>query len=163
MPLNILSDELIQELICETKAIPAGLRPFTAKLVERNKHKRKDFEVKNASGNEFVIMVRQSTLNTLDFSAILGYKMPGLNTIFRLRRYNGKHVHTNSIERTTLNDFHFHTATERYQRKGLREDTFAEVSSRHCTLDSAIDCLLEDCGFTIPRSDQYRLPLTTPE
>lgn len=97
-----------------------------------------------------MIAVRQSMLNTWDFSAILGYKVPGYNTIFRLRRYNGKHVHTNSIEGSTLHDFHFHTATERYQKRGAKEDSFAEVTSRYWNLDSALRCLLEDCGFNPP-------------
>jgi len=82
-----------------------------------------------------------------------------------LRRYNGPHEHTNSIEGTTLNDFHFHTATERYQKLGAKEDSFAEVTSRHWNLDSAIKCLLEDCGFDpLPPSPQtsFSFPGQTP-
>lgn len=148
--MNILSDQTIEDLIRESKITPYGLLPLT-KLIERNQHRRREYNVQSASGNEFVIMVRQSMLNPLDFSAILGYKAPGFNTVFRLRRYNGKHVHTNTIESVTLNDFHFHTATERYQRLGAKEDSFAEVTSRHWNLDSAIRCLLEDCGFDRPQ------------
>ncbi len=83
----------------------------------------------------------------MDFSVILGYRIPHLYTVFRLRRYNGKHQHTNVIERQTLLDFHIHTATERYQTNGFREDTFAEKTNRYSTLGSAINCLIEDCGF----------------
>jgi hypothetical protein len=148
----ILSDDQIDALIHEPKITPATLFPL--RLIERNKHRRKEYAVKSASssGNEFVIAVRQAMLDTMNFSAILGYKMPGYNTIFRLRRYNGKHEHTNAIEGTTLNDFHFHTATERYQERGAKEDSFAELTSRHCDLDSAIRRLLEDCGFDPPPS-----------
>jgi hypothetical protein len=149
MPVIPLSDEAISALISEAKTTPIGLFPL-AKLIERDQHRRRDYEVSSVSGNEFVIAIRQSMLNTLDFSVILGYKMPGYNTIFRLRRYNGKHVHTNAIEGNKLHDFHFHTATERYQRRGPREDSFAEVTLRHWNLDSAIRCLLEDCGFDPP-------------
>jgi hypothetical protein len=145
----ILSDAEIDALIHEPKHTPNGLLPLP-KLTLRNQHGRKDFPATSASGNEFVIAVRQSMVNTLDFSAILGYKTPGYNTVFRLRRYNGKHVHTNAIEGIMLNDFHFHTATERYQRRGAKEDSFAEVTSRHWNLDSAVRCLLEDCGFNPP-------------
>ena len=126
--LIILPDDQITALIHEPKTTPNGLLPLT-KLIERNQHRRRDYQVNSPSGNEFVIAVRQSMLNTLDFSAILMYKVPGYNTLFRLRRYNGKHVHTNEIERNTLNDFHFHTATERYQKRGAKEDSFAEVTS----------------------------------
>lgn len=93
------------------------------------------------------------------------HRKTGFNTLFRLRRYNGPHEHTNSIEGTTLNDFHFHTATERYQKLGAKEDSFAEVTSRHWNLDSAIKCLLEDCGFDpLPPSPQtsFSFPGQTP-
>jgi hypothetical protein len=149
MPIFLLTDAEIATLIHEPKNTPSNLFPLT-KLVERDKHKRRDYGVTSPSGNEFVIAVRQSTLDVLNFSAILGYKMPGYNTVFRLRRYNGKHEHTNAIERTKLDDFHIHTATERYQKRGLREDFFAEVTSNHWNLDSALRCLLEDCAFDPP-------------
>src|ERR1035438_1953776 len=94
----ILSDTEIHALIGEPKAIPVGLRPL-GKLIERNQHRRKDFEITGASGSGFMIAIRLSMLNPFDFSVILGYKVPGLNTVFRLRRYNGKHRHTNTIEK----------------------------------------------------------------
>jgi hypothetical protein len=149
--LKMLSDNEIDALIHEPKAIPNGLVPLT-KLIERNKHRRRDFEMSSISdsGNEFVIAVRQSLLNPLDFSAILGYKVPGTNAVFRLRRYNGSHMHTNQIEGASLNDFHIHAATERYQTRGLKEDAFATVTSRHSNLETAIRALLEDCGFNPP-------------
>jgi hypothetical protein len=149
--LKIFSDNEIDALIREPKAIPNGLVPLT-KLIERSNHRRRDFEVRsdNDTGNEFVIAVRQSMLNSLDFSAILGYKVPGTNAVFRLRRYNGSHVHTNQIEGATLNDFHIHTATERYQVRGLKEDAFAQVATGHSSLETAIRALLEDCGFNPP-------------
>jgi len=146
----ILSDREIATLIDEPKTIPVGLRPL-GRLVERNQHRRKDFEVIGASGSGFVLAIRQSMLNPFDFSVILGYKVPGFNTVFRLRRYNGKHRHTNTIERHPLYDFHIHTATERYQKLGgMKEDSYAEVTDRYQTLDTAIQCLLDDCGFISP-------------
>lgn len=105
-----------------------------------------------------MVMVRQNTINLLDFSAILAYKVPGSTAVFRLRRYNGNnHEHTNQIEGNTFSfDFHVHQATERYQQKGLKEDSYAELTSRHSSLESAIRCLLEDCGFEDP-SQQFSL------
>jgi hypothetical protein len=94
-----------------------------------------------------VIAVGQSTLDMLNFSAILGYRMPGYNTVFRLRGYNGKHEHTNAIEGNKLDDFHIHIATERYQKRGPREDVFAEATSRYWNLDTALRCMLTDCGL----------------
>lgn len=154
MTLNILSDDAIITLIQEAKIIPVGLFPLTKKQSERNQHRRAEYEVVSPSGNSFVIATRQSEINTLDFSVILGYKMPGFNTIFRLRRYNGKsHYHTNTIEKQTFRDFHRHTATERYQRFGPKEDHFAEIDTRYWNMESAIDCLLKDCGFRSPIED----------
>ncbi len=77
---EILSDNDIDSLIHEAKVIPAGLLPL-GKLAERQKHLRKDFEVKSAdaTGNSFVVFIRQSTFDPRNFSAILGYKVPGTN------------------------------------------------------------------------------------
>ena len=151
MSLNIISDAEISTLILEAKTVPVGLCPLTATQLERNQHRRKEYEITCPSGNCFVISTRQSMLNLLDFSAILGYKLPGLNTIFRLRRYNGKsHYHTNTIENERFRDFHIHTATERYQRRGPREDHFAQIDTRYWHMESAISCLLKDCGFQSP-------------
>jgi hypothetical protein len=150
-----LRDSLILELIQEKKPLPIGL--FSARnMAFRNNHFRKDYLLTGDSGSEFVVNLRQSALNPANFSVILGYKMPGVHTIFRLRRYNGKHPHTNLIEGNSFHDFHVHTATERYQKKGLDEEYFAEVSNRHHDLQSAIECLISDCGFETSFSD---LPL----
>ena len=93
-------------------------------------------------------------LNTFDFSAILGYRLPEVNTIFRLRRYNGKsHYHTNTIENERFRDFHVHEATARYQHAGSKEDHFARIDRRYFNIDGAIDCLLNDCGFRSPLAD----------
>jgi hypothetical protein len=147
----ILSEERINELIVESKPLPSGLDPLGT-LTQRSNHFRKDYRIVcPSSGNEYLLALRKSALNVLDFSVILGYQLPHLHTVFRLRRYNGKsHPHTNAFEKQTFYDFHFHTATERYQRPGFREDHFALVTNRYHNLESAIQCLLDDCGFRPP-------------
>jgi hypothetical protein len=158
-----LTDLAITVLIEEPKDIPDGLTPLT-KLVKRNGHMRREYEITCPTGNSFLVAVRQSTLNVFDFSAILGYKVPGLTTIFRLRRYNGKsHYHTNTIERERFRDFHIHTATERYQRRGPKEEHFAQITNRFTTLDGAIQCLLADCGFRSPMENSPLFTGTTIE
>ena len=148
--MHILSDEQISALISERKAIPNGLCPLE-KMSIRNLHKRKDFEFAGDSGSNFTIAVRQSTLNMMDFSVILGYKLPGLFTIFRLRRYNGKsHHHSNTLEGDSIYDFHIHVATQRYQMAGFKEEHYAAATHRYYDLNSAIQCLLDDCGFRAP-------------
>jgi hypothetical protein len=150
MAMPILSEEQIKALIEERKLIPPQLHPLGT-LTERSHHERKDFSFPAASGNEFLIFIRRSVLNMLDFSVVLGYQLPQLHSVFRLRRYNGKsHHHTNVLEKETFYDFHIHTATERYQRPGFREDHFAITTNRYYDLQGAICCLLEDCGFRSP-------------
>ncbi len=149
----ILSEDSIRELIAERKPIPDGLKPLT-RLIERNKHLRREYEVKSKAGNSFVIKLRKSTLNPFDFSVILGYQLPGVNTIFHLRRYNGTHYHSNTIENVRFRTFHIHTATERYQNLGGKNsEHFAEMTTRYADLDGAIECMLEDCGFRDPMEE----------
>jgi len=147
--MHILSEEQIDALIHEVKIIPEGLYPMP-KMTQRDQHKRKDFEITCESGSAYLIAIRQSCLNVLDFSVILGYRLPKVNTVFRLRRYNGKHYHTNAIEKNTIYGFHIHTATERYQSPGSKEDHYAEITNRYWSLESAIRCMCLDCGFQEP-------------
>jgi hypothetical protein len=149
MLLTPLTDARIAELISESKTVPDGLL-LKRTMSERNRHLQKGYEIYCDGGERFVIKLRQSCVNPMNFSAILGYRLPGLFSIFRLRRYNGKHRHTNSLEKQTFYDFHIHRATERYQRPGFNEDHFAEPTTRFYSLESAIQCLLSDCGFRSP-------------
>jgi|SRR5579872_910265 len=148
----VLTDERIKELIAETKSVPDGLSSVRT-MPERNGHGRKEYEVTGESENKFIVKLRQLCANPLDFSVILGYQLPGLNTVFRLRRYNGKHHHTNVIEAQRFYGFHIHTATERYQAAGLRPDAFATQTDRYWSLESAIQCMLSDCGFLSPMNE----------
>jgi hypothetical protein len=104
-----------------------------------------------------VVMLRQNTINPFDFSAILGYRIPKSTRIFRLRRYNGRHQHDNKIERETIDGFHIHEATERYQARGGKEDAYATRTDRYGTLNEAFKCLLRDCNFREPDTPQQRL------
>ena len=75
-----------------------------------------------------------------------------------MRRHNGKsHEHTNQIERNTFYDFHIHMATERYQEFGTREDAYAEITERFGDYESALRCLVDDCGFELPPEPQLSL------
>jgi len=89
---------------------------------------------------------------------ILGVFPEQSNVLFRLRRYNGKsHEHSNTIEIEKFYNFHIHTATERYQELGRDEDAYAEPTERYADLHSAINCMLQDCGFTVPADQQETL------
>ncbi len=69
------------------------------------------------------------------------------NQLFRLRHNGKSHEHTNQIEASAFYDFHIHMATERYRELGMREDAYAEATDRFGDFDSALLCLVDDCGF----------------
>ncbi len=141
----------------EKKILPTDYRNKIQGRPKRG-HKEREMDLKGESGSDFRLIVRQSILNPLDFSVILAHRAPQTNILFRLRRYNGKsHEHTNIIEGETFYDYHIHQATERYQQMGAREDSYAEKTARFSDLQSAVSCLIEDCGFEIPPGTQKSL------
>ena len=80
------------------------------------------------------------------------------NQLFKLRRYNGKsHSHTNKIEKNSMYNFHIHTATQRYQKIGMKEESYAEETTRYADLRGAINCLIADCGFVLPPELQMEM------
>ena len=144
------SDGEIAALIEEPKHLPRNWRELLQHRFKRG-HEESDLHLTGESGNEFRIILRRSTINTLDFSLILAVLDTVSGDLFRLRRYDGKsHEHTNRIEDEAFYDFHIHTATERYQATGDREDAYAEATNRYDDFDSALGCLLSDGGFVVP-------------
>jgi hypothetical protein len=154
---DILSDQDIERLVKEKKSLPAD---YQGKIQVRPKrgHKERDMDIKGEDGNDFRLILRQSFINPLAFSAILAYRPPQSNILFRLRRYNGKsHEHTNPIERRTFYAYHIHQATERYQQIGAREDTYAEPTNRFSDFHQAISCIIDDCAFETHFDPQRKL------
>jgi hypothetical protein len=151
------SDIEIARMIEERKTLPDNYR---SRIQLRNKrgHKEGDLDVKSENGTHYRIILNQSDFNTMKFSVILAVHPENSSQMFRLRRYNGKHgEHTNPIEGNKFYDFHIHQATERYQKSGGREDTYAEPTDRYVDLHTALHCMLEDCGFEAPQDAQLRL------
>ena len=103
------------------------------------------------AGNEFRLILRQNQINPIDFSVILAVQVPESNLVFRLLRFNGRsHQHTNHIEGETFYDFHIHTATERYQAIGTREDAYAEPTERYGDFYGAFQCMITDANLKVP-------------
>lgn len=149
-----LTDEEIQTLIDEPKVLPENYLD-RLKLKSKHGHKEASLSIIGEKGSEFRIILRQSSLDAFDFSAILGYQIPKTNILFRLRRYNGKsHEHTNKLENEKIFAFHIHQATLRYQQFGLREDEFAETTKTYADLHGATLTLLEECAFNFPPNAQ---------
>lgn len=151
---DIVTDEQIAALLVEPKTGPAS---FWQQASLRPKHGHKEAEVllQGTSGNVFRIIMRQATINPLDFSVILAWDRPGVTGRFLLRRYNGRqHSHKNPIEGKRFFAYHVHTATRRYQERGMDPETFAEPDARYATLRDALRCLMIDCNVHAPGTDQ---------
>ena len=151
------SDQEIVAFIGERKPLSDDYRT-RVQLKNKRGHRERELDVQGADGNDYRLILRQRDFNPLDFSIILTVFPKDTTQLFRLCRYNGKsHEHTNHIENKTFYDFHIHKATERYQDLGTREDAFAEQSDRFADFQSALRCMLDDCGFDMPEGPQ--LPL----
>jgi hypothetical protein len=151
------SDADIARFLGERKPLSRDFRT-QIRLREKRGHKEQELDIQGAGGNQFRLILRQSSYNALDFSIILAHCPTGTTQLFRLRRYNGKsHEHTNTIESASFYDFHIHTATERYQELGTREDAYAEPSRRFSDFHSAVNCMLSDCTLELPEDPQQKL------
>lgn len=154
-----LTDNDIANLISEKKKLPDDYNNRLMRFQDKMGHKRSELGIIGANGGEFKILIRQGIINPLDFSVILAYKLPNSTRYFRLRRYNGKHRHNNSIEGKDFYDTHIHQATERYQDIGSDEEKFAEESDRFNNVATALKCMLGDCGFELPDSEKSQISL----
>lgn len=148
------TDQAIESLVQERKPLPVDWRKRT-RMVPKRGHQEQHLDVTGDGGNEFRMILRQNTINILDFSVILAVLVPQSNQVFRLRRYNGRsHQHSNDVEGQSFYDFHIHFATERYQEFGAREDAYAEPTDRYETFRDAFHCMLADTGFDVPAEPQ---------
>jgi hypothetical protein len=92
---TFLKDTEIAALIAERKPLPQDYRTRIQTKPKRG-HQERELDVTGAQGTKFRVILRQSSLNALDFSIILAYVPPQSTTLFRLCRFNGKsHEHTN--------------------------------------------------------------------
>lgn len=157
MEITPLTDARIAQLLAIPKPLSSGWRDRFAKLKKSGSQSQAHLTI-TVANDLFRISVRQNTRKPTDFSAILGWKYPGTNVWINLKRYNGlSHEHTNKIERDTFFDYHIHTATERYQWLGGDAEAFAECTDRYTTLDGALACLIEDCGFVLPDDERMQI------
>ena len=98
----IFSNEEIAALIKERKVLLNEDRNKFRKTTHRGNDEYR-LSVTGENGNIFRVIVRMSVFNKLNFSVILGVKVPSPKKFFRLKRYNGDHEHTNTIEDEKIN------------------------------------------------------------
>ena len=152
-----LTDPEIAALIAEVKPLPDNYQQKIQTKPKRG-HRERELNLVGASGSGFRLILRESAFNPLDFSVILAWLPPQSASPFRLCRYNGKsHEHTNALESQKFYEFHVHRATARYQQSGLREDSFAEPTTRYSDFAGAMNCLIQECGFQMPPNNQTGL------
>jgi hypothetical protein len=146
----IYTDQEIAELIQERKILPGDWRTQL--------YQNESLIVSGVAGNTFRIIISRNPSISLDFSVILAILVPQSNKTFRLRRYNGwTNPHTNRIERNEVRGFHIHFATERYQLRGQKEDSYAKETDRYSNFDGAVDCLIADANFELPPQSELEL------
>ncbi len=149
-----LTDNEIKSLIGERKIFGSDLSDLP-KMKSKKAHEEWQMALERNDGSVFKLILRRSTINHIDFSAILGYIPPNSNQVFRLLRYNGKsHQHTNGRTKPSFYEFHIHKATEESQRNGLAEDFYAEPTERYSDLHDALTCLINDCNISYPNDEQ---------
>jgi len=158
---TFLTDKEIHSLINEKKQLTIEPDELLSNMKEKRGHKESENLIQREDGSSFVIKVRLSKENQLDFSAILGFYPPQKTRLFILRRYNGKsHQHKNDLESSDFfYNFHIHTATERYQREGVKEEYFAQITDRYSTVSEALNCLISDCNVILPYNSQLKLEI----
>lgn len=143
----MLSDSEIQALIKEIKPLSFKvLSGIQTKNKENRAYKEYDLEIISYSGKIFKIRIRENIINIFDFSVILIY-VDEKRKYHILRRYNGKHIHKNQIEKNKFRDFHIHKATQRYPEAGFRIDGYAEVTDSYNNWKDALTIMLSDCNF----------------
>lgn len=163
---RILTDDEIDSLVAESKPLKKG---WTKRLRPKRKsnfqHAQRAWDVEGEAGNQFRIIIRQNTINLLDFSLILTFRDKD-GSEFVLRRYNGKHPsqHTNRLEKARgepnssfRNTFHIHKATERYQDEGLPTDGYAEETTEYASFDTALRAFVQSNGVVLPGDDEPSL------
>lgn len=150
---TVVDEETIRARLAEAK--PAvDPRDLVPRKLKRG-HLEASLQVQGAEESKFRLIVRQNRIDVQDFSVILGWEMPSVMRVFRLRRCNGRsHEHRNPLEgEAPFFDFHVHTATERYQLHGYSEEHFAEPTSAYADLAGAVRHLLHTCSFEPPTQE----------
>lgn len=144
---SILGDIRINQLIKERKSIPRSPSKFKRKIV--GGHYRLGTSIISLSGEKYYLYCNESIDDPAEFSVGLGYEKRDVNKLFLLHRYNAPDYpgHENPIEEEIIDGFHIHIATERYQKFGKKqEEKYATATTRFNDSESALACLLTDCG-----------------
>lgn len=139
----------------DMRTTPKSILNPTARWVTKGGHREKNYQLVAQRDPEecYRIFVRVSASRASVFSVGLARVFPSEKSLVLLR-YNGAyHSHRNVIERNVVPPvYHRHIATQRYILAGNDPDGYAEPIERYNSVDTALDCLLRDCGIPSPSS-----------
>lgn len=150
----IYTDREISQLINERKTLPNDWESaiYVADYLKL-RGEVNDFRMYVSNHHDFDI--RDSSSNIQDFSVGLGVVHPLTTRLFMLLRYDGiTSHHDNKIEGTSITGFHIHQATERYQKRGRHETSFAIETDSYTNIHEAIQCLISDANIIEPENTQ---------
>jgi hypothetical protein len=149
----VLTDPQIAAFLADPKGLvdPGEVLRALQRAAPENSSRQYRRDVAGKSGASYRLILRQSVLDSSNFSVILGVVESG-GRVTNLRRHNGtSHSHYNPIEDTEFaNVCHVHIATERYQDRGARPEHFAEVSEEFHDLATALAFMLKETNFEQP-------------
>ncbi|MEI6795564.1 MAG: hypothetical protein WCK39_01745 [Methanomassiliicoccales archaeon] len=153
----MLTDQRIAELIAEKKSLPENyldrLRP---QQQVGQIYTRGSLSVVGDNGSHFRINTRKSTIDMRDFSIVFIYEIQSTNQEYVIARYNGDHgEHQNTIEKETVEGFHIHKATERYQKAGKHIESYAVETDSYGSFTAALGIFINDMNFTLPGLGKY--------
>ena len=156
-------------LVQEKKPLSSDWRNRMVPRPDRGNHLGgSERDIIGEHGHAFRLIARENNLPLQDFSVIL-LLIDSNGETYTLRRHNGEHnsKHTNKWEKERglpnavieRKRFHRHFATERYQLSGYPIDGYAEVTADYHDFDSALDDMLDQCGFERPAGEISRTRL----
>lgn len=144
-----LTEDLIDYLI----RCPKEITNSNAELFIENVRKQQNYRAISINNPRFVFEIyKRQNLNIdmeHDFSCGISVVTQEDKKI-TLKRYNGAHIHYNSLEGTKLESkTHIHIATERYIKANKKPESFAETTERYTNLEEAFECLISDCNIKL--------------
>ena len=145
----LIADSLRDDLILCSKTLVFPISQAEFKPKFRENFIEAEVPIISNRG-DFSLRIRRNKLSENGFSIILLWK-DGENKWRVIVRYNSSHAHTNKIENQRIEGFHRHKITEVYQRSGIKEEGFAELTDTYNTETEALNQLLSDCNISYPR------------
>jgi hypothetical protein len=155
----VLTDPQIAAFLADPKGLvdPREVLRALQQATPENSSRLCRRDVVGKSGATYRLILRQSVLDSSNFSVILGVVGSG-GRVTNLRRHNGtSHSHYNPIEDTEFaNLCHVHIATERYQDLGRSPEHFAEATEAFHDLATALAFMLIETNFEQPPQLSFR-------